>query len=438
MDNIKTVLQLEGVNSKGFGMIYQAVMFDTSLPINSKAIYALFCSHLGSGTFLFPKRETILRCLNLSKNAYYKALQPLLDKGYISIRKAKGFINKNVYTICNNPIAVKCRVDIPKADTGILSVDGISAQGYGFIPKIPMVDDRLSVKAKALIALFYSLTAAGSCAFPHRETICVSLGISKNTYYNALKQLIEFNYLEVKQRRQSKGKFTVNDYTLITNPNPEMIHGKTPIDSPCLKNEDNRKDGLNSDFSPCLKNEDNGEDDRVSKIETIPCLKNEDNNNSISNNSIIYSMISTSNHILTTPIQANDSDEMISQKIHTWINFDDIRKLIKEFKLNADPFMKNQVQSMKLILVVGQLLADMLKSDAPEILYHKKLLSRKELVQMVSELEKTDVKEIVQETVYHYEMIKDKYIIRDPRSYLKILLIQHIENYSISSDWWQE
>ena len=44
----------------------KAVMFDMDIPINSKTLYALLCSHLGSGTFVFPKRETILNYLNLS------------------------------------------------------------------------------------------------------------------------------------------------------------------------------------------------------------------------------------------------------------------------------------------------------------------------------------------------------------------------------------
>ena len=441
MNNIATVLENEGVNAKGFGIIFQAVMFDVSLPVGSKALYALLCSYLGSGAFIFPKRESILKILNISKNAYYRALQPLIDNDYVSIKKAKGYINRNIYIINNSPNKVNTHQKPDDNSESMLSIDGISAQGYGFIPKIIMTDSRLSIKSKALIALLYSLTGSGSCAYPHRETLCVALGISKNTYCKALNQLIECNYIEVHQRRQNKGKFTVNDYTLITNPSQRSTPAsKTPLEaeSPCLKNEDNRENSVNTGISPCLKNEDNTDTDRVSKIETLPCLKNEDNNNSISNNSIIDSMIGTSNLILTTPIQVSDNDEIISEKIHLWTHYDNIKKSISEFEKAKDPFIRGQVLGMKNTLLSSRCLIDLLCSDAKDFKYHGRLLSRSQLIDMLSLLRPEEISGVIQETVYHFEICKEKYKIYEPVEYLKTLLVQHIENFSLSSDWWQD
>ena len=58
IQDIENILEVEGVNSKGFGIISQAVMFDRDLSIPSKAIYAYFVSYTGSGRTIFPKRET--------------------------------------------------------------------------------------------------------------------------------------------------------------------------------------------------------------------------------------------------------------------------------------------------------------------------------------------------------------------------------------------
>lgn len=441
MDNIKTVLENEGVNAKGFGMIFQAVMFDMDIPINSKTLYALLCSHLGSGTFVFPKRETILNYLNLSKNAYYKALRPLIDNGYISIRKAKGYINKNIYVINNVSSKVVTRPIISDDAEGVLTVDGIAAQGYGFIPKLIMIDPRLSVKSKALIALLYSLTAAGTCAYPHRETLCVSLGISKNTYYKALNQLIEFNYIEVHQRRQNKGRFTVNDYTLVTNPNQEKINESETIvtaESPCLKNEDNAKNGTDCGSSPCLKNGDNTDAYRVSKTKTLPCLKNEDINNSIRNNSNIDSMKCTANSIVSTPIQTADDDVIIRTKINSWIGYENIISTIKEADGTENPFVKSSIVAMKNILAVSRYLEDLLRSEASPFVYRGTEMNRDRLINMLSGLSGEDVSEIIHETVYHFDICKNKYRIHDPCSYIKTLLIQHIENVSFDDDWWMD
>lgn len=93
-----------------------------------------------------------------------------------------------------------------------------------------MCDSRLSIKAKGLIAFLYSLVQAGNRAFPHRSTICIFLGLSKDSYYKALNQLIDYNYLTVRQRHTKSGRFTVNDYILNSNPT------KTPCSDFCDNN----------------------------------------------------------------------------------------------------------------------------------------------------------------------------------------------------------
>ena len=97
--DIEIAVEIDGVYAQGFGMLAQKVMLEKELPLQSKAIYAYLASYAGSGK-IYPKRSTILRDLNMNKDTYYKYLNKLVEKSYISISKAKGFLNKNVYTIC--------------------------------------------------------------------------------------------------------------------------------------------------------------------------------------------------------------------------------------------------------------------------------------------------------------------------------------------------
>lgn len=394
---IENILEIEGVNAKGYGIISQGAMFDIDLPIQSKAIYAYFVSYTGAGRTIFPKRETILSDLKMSKNAYYKYLKPLLDNGYIKISKAKGFKNKNVYTICNNPAKIKCSAAVLSSEQDSqLSLDGINANGFGFIPKLIMQDTRLSIKSKGLIAFFYSLVQAGCRAYPHRATICTFLQISKEVYYNALNQLIEYNYITVKQRHSKNGRFSVNDYILNSNP--------------CQENCDITDNGLNSELLPCPKNEDIIKNDRVRKNETLPCQEICDNNNSTSNNSI-YS-ITPSNQEVSYLEYTNDTEKM--------------RNEIYELSCYYDISDKAYRQTV-------DTLVEMLSVPCSAI-YHKQTVRTVDLFRYVNnciedDIGKKSLRDLFYQVTYNFELIQNKINIRKPRQYLKAFLFDEIYNY---------
>lgn len=75
----------EGINSRGFGTIPQAVMRDSSLSVEAKGIYAYICSFAGSGLTAFPSRSTVLRELGISKDRFYRHRKALVDKGLLRI-----------------------------------------------------------------------------------------------------------------------------------------------------------------------------------------------------------------------------------------------------------------------------------------------------------------------------------------------------------------
>lgn len=440
---IEDILELEGVNCDGYGIISQAAMFDIDVPIQSKSIYAYFCSFLGSGRTIFPKRDTILSDLKISKNAYYKYFKPLLENGYIKVSKAKGYKNKNIYKICNNPNKVNCTpFSKSSSSESLLAIDGINANGFGFIPKLIMRDSRLSIKAKGLIAFFYSLVQAGCSAYPHRSTICTFLNISKNVYYSALNQLIDYGYISINQRHGKCGRFSVNDYILNSNPKtlsekenkidnslpcPEnkdiMESGLNTEMSPCPKNEDIIGSGLSTNVSPCPKNEDIIKSDRVQKNETLPCPENCDNNNITSNNNNIY--ISSSNLKVNRITYSNDRKK-IQDMIYDLTRYDDYSEL------NGT---SEDISFCRRYKKIVNALIEMLCVEDHHI-YAKQCVKTKDLFEALSccitkDIDGPSLRDLIFEIVYHYDLASSTYKIAKPFEYLKSLIWHNIKNFDL-------
>lgn len=98
-------IQMQGINSLGFGIIPKLVMQDKRLTIQAKAIYGYFCSYAGAGRTAFPGREKIVSDLKISKDSYYKHFNLLKRYGYIQTVQEKsrdGTFRKNVYTLVEN------------------------------------------------------------------------------------------------------------------------------------------------------------------------------------------------------------------------------------------------------------------------------------------------------------------------------------------------
>lgn len=119
------VLQVEGINSKGFGTIPKLVMQDRRLTIQAKAIYAYFCSYAGAGRTAFPSRSKILYDLDIGKKAYYRHFNLLKKHGYIKCHqeRSNGRFIKNIYVL-SVEVSLPCtpfehtqKGDAPKAYT---------------------------------------------------------------------------------------------------------------------------------------------------------------------------------------------------------------------------------------------------------------------------------------------------------------------------------
>ena len=225
-ENFIDMLQIEGVDYKGFGTISKFIMTDIDLKIGAKALYAYLCSYTGGGSTAYPKRDKILNDLNICKTVYYKYQKQLIDNGYITVKRAKQHPFRNIYTIVSRPPKFK---DLPiETDRkSKLIAGGIKSYGYGSIPKSIMLDNRISHQAKALYAYLSSFAGNGNCAFPSTKDILYHLQISINTLTSYMHQLIECNYITVEQRHE-QGRFDTNNYYINDMPNEEI--GKAEIE----------------------------------------------------------------------------------------------------------------------------------------------------------------------------------------------------------------
>ena len=266
-------LKSEGIACMGFGIVGKAVMADASLTPEAKAIYAYLASFAGAGESSFPTRDKILSDLNLGKDRYYSHFKLLIQEGYISVQKMKGYLNRNCYLLVSNPKKLQAAGLPGGSKAGKLVSSGIRSKGYGLIYKAVMQDKRLSATAKAIFAYLSSYAGAGTVSFPSRTRILKELGISESTYYKHFRQLIDCGYLNVVQRKVGH-KFSVNDYYINEFPDADQRQQNRMVQDyegifPCPENQDIA--------DSCPENQDLEDPFPQNQDVADPYLKNQDN-----------------------------------------------------------------------------------------------------------------------------------------------------------------
>jgi len=222
-------LRLDGINCRGYGIVPKYVMLDKDLTIESKAIYAYFCSYSGAGNCAFPGRDKILADLCMSKDAYYRHYNLLLTNGYITVEQVRNtgsrFV-RNIYTLVSRPEKLGEPQANPRTEQARqqVIVAGLKSAGYGQIPKAVMTDRRLSVKSKGLYAYYAAFTGSGESAFPEKKTVLNQLRIGIHVYEKINKELQALNYVSIVQRHVN-GRLGVNEVFL--NEKPDELQGTT-------------------------------------------------------------------------------------------------------------------------------------------------------------------------------------------------------------------
>ena len=96
----------EGILANGYGLAPRMVMRDKRLSIEAKAIYCYLQSLAGSSGKAFPKRETIISDLGISKDRFYKHMKQLMGLDYIRLTKSdknSELRGRNIYLIVSCP-----------------------------------------------------------------------------------------------------------------------------------------------------------------------------------------------------------------------------------------------------------------------------------------------------------------------------------------------
>lgn len=109
-----------------------------------------------------------------------------------------------------------------------LKLEGIDADGYGKIPKIPMRDKNLSIEAKAIYAYICSYAGGGkNYSFPTVKRMCDDLCISEARLIKHRKMLIDLGYIEVVKMKSDGKNFMRNAYVLKQSISTSVIHTPT-------------------------------------------------------------------------------------------------------------------------------------------------------------------------------------------------------------------
>ena len=221
---IETVLEMDGIMAKGYGVVAKVPMRDTELKIKDKGLYAYLCAMSGGGVRTWPSRGKILADLQIGKDAFYSSLERLISLGYLSkttrrLHGDSGMWTRTVYTIELNPKGRTCDAEEPMGDdNGSLTVEGMLGDGWGFAPRLVMTDPRLSIREKALYAYILTYAAVGKVAYPKVETIQYHLGISDKSYRDMMRQLCKLGYIVRRRRRLANGRMGCYDYYISQKP----------------------------------------------------------------------------------------------------------------------------------------------------------------------------------------------------------------------------
>lgn len=122
---------------------------------------------------------------------------------------------------------MKNKIELDEKDNvlNLLEVEGVNANGYGIMPKLVMQDSRLTIEAKAIYA--YIATFDTSETFPSFKQILKDLNISASRFYKHRKLLLDYNFLTLKQVKNSNGAIINNNYELVANPKAVNQHTQT-------------------------------------------------------------------------------------------------------------------------------------------------------------------------------------------------------------------
>lgn len=102
-----SLIRTGDLEDAGRGVIPKLVMTDPRLSIRAKAVYAYLCAFAGNGDSACPKKDTMMKHLNVSRNSLDAYLKELRVLNYVTVvqRHVDGHLSVNDYILNRNPDA---------------------------------------------------------------------------------------------------------------------------------------------------------------------------------------------------------------------------------------------------------------------------------------------------------------------------------------------
>ncbi len=183
-----------GVDSEGYGKVSKCLMLDTHVEPSAKGLFAYYATYTGGGrNFAFPSRAKILRDLRIGSNTMYKFRKQLEDRGYVRVHEVfdkKHQQMNNHYVIDMCPENVLSELGKDKYHSAIMRL-----KGWGNMPRMVALDDRLDLKSIGLYGYISSLSGSdGYCTFKY-EYQKLTFGLKKEPFQKHLRKLVDCGYL---------------------------------------------------------------------------------------------------------------------------------------------------------------------------------------------------------------------------------------------------
>lgn len=226
--------KLEGVFSRGYGVVPRSVMLLDGLTPEAKALYAYYCVTGGNsgGYQSSPCEELILKTMRISHTRFIKHRKTLVERNLISFMQPKRESGKPLFEN-SRFLIVKSPRESLESTSPVLSEqaslsamaslqEGIFSQGFGLVPKMVLYDMELSVEAKAayvFLCVFANASTSDSRSASPSSALLQEKLMTRKRIQHALSELIDSGY--IRRERIHNGAFAGMLYILNFRKSPE-------------------------------------------------------------------------------------------------------------------------------------------------------------------------------------------------------------------------
>ena len=175
---------------KQYGIVNKDILKNKNISYEAKGLYTYFCARSGNKNECYPTISVICTDLGINERTFHKYKNELIDKKVIKVEKEKtDKYYRNRYVL------------LQKQGKG----------NFGYVYLDILTDPRVSLTEKSIYGLFACISGSRFIAYPLAKVIYYILGMCRDTYFTAMKNLRELGYIKTKQLH-IQGRFAHCNY----------------------------------------------------------------------------------------------------------------------------------------------------------------------------------------------------------------------------------